>query len=134
MKKGLPVFLLLSGLIGLYVGGGLAFFPAELQAQSNILIGDNPSHYSETRAPGVAILSASFIILFGMYRPTLRKLSLSLVTLFFLSYGGGRLLSLILDGRPADGLFYAMLGELTIGAIGAVLLVRTNSSGKGVKE
>lgn len=116
-------FLVLAGLIGLYVGGGLLFFPAELQAQSAIFIGDNASHYSETRAPGAAILSASSIILIGIFRTGWRYISVLLVALFFLSYGFGRLLSLVLDGMPAQGLFYAMIGELIIGAIAFVILI-----------
>lgn len=116
-------FLVLAGLIGLYVGGGLLFFPAELQAQSAIFLGDNASHYSETRAPGAAILSASSIILMGIFRTGWRYISVLLVALFFLSYGFGRLLSLVLDGMPAQGLFYAMIGELIIGAIAFIMLI-----------
>ena len=116
-------FLILAGFIGLYVGGGLVFFPAELQAQSNIIIGDNASHFSETRAPGTAILSTSILILTAVFRTNLRHLALVLTALFFLSYGFGRLLSLVVDGMPAQGLFYAMIGELVIGALAFMMLL-----------
>lgn len=121
-------FLVFAGLVGLYVGGSLVFFPAELQAQSDIIIGNNPSHFSETRAPGTAILSASLLIIIGIFRKSWRYISILLVALFFLSYGIGRLLSLILDGMPAQGLFHAMIGELLIGTIAFILLYKMKKS------
>ena len=126
--KVVTVFLVFAGLVGLYVGGSLLFFPAELQAQSGIILGDNASHYSETRAPGAAIFSATIFILIGITRIEWRRFSLLLVALFFLSYGLGRLLSLVLDGMPAAGLFYAMIGELVVGAIGLMLLLKIRST------
>lgn len=122
-SKVVTIFLVLAGLIGFYVGGSLLFFPAELQAQSDIIIA-NASHFSETRAPGAAIVSASTIILIGIFRSSWRPLSVLLIALFFLSYGGGRLLSLVLDGMPAAGLFYAMIGELIIGMIALFMVVK----------
>lgn len=127
-NKVITGLLIISGLIGLYVGGGLLFFPAELQAQSNIIIGDNASHFSETRAPGAAILSASFVIIAGIFLSSWRYLSVFLTTLFFLSYGSGRLFSLIIDGMPAPGLFYAMIGELVIGATALIILIKMKST------
>jgi hypothetical protein len=119
--KGISIFLFIASLIGLYVGISLTFMPAELQAQNNIVL-ENASAYSEARAPGMAILAASVFILIGAFKSSLMKFSLILSSLFFLSYGFGRLLSLALDGMPADGLFYAMFGELAVGTIAVILL------------
>lgn len=127
-SRATTIFLVLSGIIGLYVGGSLTFFPAELQAQSNIILGENASHFSETRAPGAAILSASLVILIGAFKNTWKFFSLAITALFFLSYGLGRLLSLAIDGMPAEGLFYAMIGELIIGIIALIMLLKTKRS------
>ena len=120
--KAVTLLLVLSGIIGVYVGVGLVFFPVELQAQSNIILGDNASQLSETRAPGTAILSASIIILIGAFRASWRYMALMLAALFFLSYGFGRLLSLVLDGMPAQGLFIAMIIELLLGTLAWIAL------------
>ena len=119
------IILILGGLIGLYVGVGLVFFPVQLQAQSDIFINGNISHLSETRAPGTAILVASILILFGAFQAKWAQLSLFISTLFFLSYGLGRLISLALDGMPAEGLFIAMLAELFMGLLALIALIRT---------
>lgn len=122
--KVVSVLLVLAGIIGVYVGGGLVFYPVELQAQSEIFISDNASQLSETRAPGAAILSASIIVLIGAFRTNWTYIALVLTALFFLSYGVGRLLSLVLDGMPAQGLLYAMIGEFLIGILALIALIK----------
>ncbi|WP_299557157.1 DUF4345 domain-containing protein [Seonamhaeicola sp.] len=126
-NKIVTAFLILAGLTGLFVGGGLLFFPAQLQADNGIIL-SCASHFSEARAPGAAILSASVFIFFSVFRTNWRKSAIGLAALFFLSYGTGRLLSLILDGKPADGLFYAMIGELIIGIIALIFLKKVKNS------
>lgn len=126
-SKIIKVLLVLAGIIGIYVGGSLLFFPAELQAQSNIII-NKPSQFSEARAPGAAIFSASFIILLGVFREGWRYIALVIATMFFLSYGLGRMLSLILDGRPAQGLFIAMILELFVGLLTLLALIKVKKA------
>ncbi len=116
------VFLIIAGLIGLLVGVGLAFFPTAMEAQYGIEISGNINHLSETRAPGVAILAISVIILLGAFKPSWKFLALVLSAIVFLSYGVGRLLSLMLDGVPMEGLLMAMIIELSIGIIALIAL------------
>ena len=123
-SKSTTIFLVIAGIIGLYVGIGLTFFPVELQEGNGIML-PSASHFSETRAPGAAILSASMFILISIVKTSLRRNALGLSALFFLSYGFGRLLSVVFDGIPAEGLFYAMFGELILGAIALLLFMKT---------
>ena len=123
-SKAVKAFLMLSSIIGLYVGGGLLFFPVSFQAESQIVLGDNISLLSDTRAPGAAIFFSSILILLGVFRERWSYLSLLLSSLIYLSYGFGRMLSLMLDGFPAQGLFMAMLIELLLGLWGLILLGR----------
>ncbi|WP_158021980.1 DUF4345 domain-containing protein [Flammeovirga pacifica] len=127
-SKIISIYLFLASTIGLYVGFMLVFFPAEIQSQSDIIIGNNISHFNETRAPGAAILLASLIILIGMIKQSLRTFSIQIATLFYSAYGLGRLLSVLIDGFPADGLFYAMIGELLLGGIGGLILLQQGKS------
>lgn len=116
-------FLIIAGLIGLYVGGSLLFFPAQLQADNGIVL-STASHFSEARAPGAAIFGASILAFISIFKTTLRKSALGLMTLFFTTYGLGRLLSVIIDGLPADGLYYAMYGELIMGILAGMLYLK----------
>ena len=118
-------FLILAGLVGLFVGGGLLFFPAIIQADNGIIL-TSASHFSETRAPGAAIFSAAIFTFISIFRKQWRSTALIILALFFLAYGFGRLLSLILDGFPATGLFYAMIGELIMGILAVAILIKMN--------
>jgi hypothetical protein len=122
-SKILIPFLAIGALIGLYVGGGLLFFPVELQSGNGIAL-PTASHFSETRAPGAAIFVASIIAVLSLFWASLRKTALTLLALFFSSYGLARLISLVLDGIPAPGLYYAMYGELLMGGIAIILLLQ----------
>lgn len=126
------VFLVLAVLTGFYVGGSLLFFPAQLQAESGISL-SSASQFSEARAPGAAIFAASMIALLSLFKVSLRKSALGLMTLFFTAYGLGRLLSVVLDGVPADGLYYAMYGELIMGVLAGVLYLNTNRSDESLQ-
>ncbi|MDW3648268.1 MAG: DUF4345 domain-containing protein [Bacteroidia bacterium] len=121
-SKAVWAFLILSSIIGLYVGVGLLFFPISFQAQSEIILGDNISLLSDTRASGTVIVFASLLILLGIFRIAWTYISLLVSSLIFLSYGIGRILSLLLDGMPSQGLFVAMILELLIGFWGFILL------------
>ncbi len=121
-NKAISAFLIIAGLIGLLVGIGLAFFPVEMQAGYDIVINGNVSQLSETRAPGVAILSISIIILIGAFSASWKYIAVLLTAIVFLSYGVGRLFSLLLDGMPAQGLMVAMALELLIGIFALIAL------------
>ena len=116
-------FLILACLIGFFVGGGLLFFPAQLQADNGIIL-SSASHFSEARAPGAAIFSAAIFAFISIFRADWRRTALTIMALFFLAYGFGRLVSLVLDGMPAPGLFYAMIGELVMGVLAVIVLAK----------
>ena len=124
-------FLIITGLIGLFVGGGLLLFPSQLQADNGIIL-SGASHFSETRAPGAAIFSAAILAFMSLYFVHWRRTALIIMTLFFLSYGLGRVLSLALDGMPSEGLFYAMIGELIMGVLALVILFKMEHTTKNV--
>ncbi|NME71820.1 DUF4345 domain-containing protein [Flammeovirga aprica] len=123
-SKIIAVFLSLSAIVGLYVGGNLLFSPAALQAEHGIII-ESASQFNETRAPGAALLFSTFFIILGVFKLSWRKNALFLAALLFNAYGFGRLLSYFVDGRPADGLVDAMIGEFIFGFIALFFYIKT---------
>lgn len=123
-SKLINAFLVVAGLIGAYVGIGLLCSPVDFQAANNINIGDNISHLNDTRATGMMILSTSFIIFLAAFKHSWRYIGIGLAALLFTTYGIGRVCSIIIDGMPAEGLFYAMISELVIGLIAVVVLLK----------
>jgi len=114
--------LAVSGVIGVGIGGALLFAPSEFQASAGITLGNNVSLLSETRAPGGTLLAAGVLILMGAYHTGMVRLSLLLSSLFYLSYGAARVLSMIVDGMPHDALVAATGLEIVVGLLSLYML------------
>jgi hypothetical protein len=124
ISKMLKATLIVAGLIGAYIGMEILFFPVSFYATSGIELGNNISLLNEIRAPGGALLFISVLIMLGAFILKLTFTSITLATLLYLSYGLSRILSMTIDGRPAEILVYAAGLEIAIGLVCAVMLVK----------
>ena len=118
------VFLSLSGLLLLAIGGAVLLAPHAFHATNGIALGDDPSLLSEIRAPGGLLTAAAVLILIGVFRRTLRSLAMVLTVLVYGSFGLARVLGMVLDGLPSSGLVGATAIELIVAAIGLLVLCR----------
>ncbi|MBC8268320.1 MAG: DUF4345 domain-containing protein [Rhodospirillaceae bacterium] len=117
------VFLIVSGLIGIAIGGALLFTPVEFQASSGISLADDVNLLSEIRAPGGALLAAGIIIVSGAFVQKITQTSILLSCLFYLSYGASRLVGVMVDGVPNNTVIAAMACEIIIGLISLFALL-----------
>ncbi|MDH5179898.1 MAG: DUF4345 domain-containing protein [Gammaproteobacteria bacterium] len=124
ISKALKATLIISGLIGLYIGVEILLFPVKFYATSGIFLGDNISLLNEIRAPGGALLFSSILIIMGAFVPRLTFTSIILATLLYLSYGASRIFSMAIDGRPVEILIYVSALEIAIGLVCAFMLAR----------
>jgi hypothetical protein len=120
----LKVILVISGLIGVVIGGAILLAPVAFHATSGIELGGNTSLLSEIRAPGGAILASGILILSGAFLSELTFTSIVLSTLLYLSYGLSRIISMVADGKPAETLIQATVLEIMIGLVCAFALVK----------
>ena len=116
------IFLFLSGMLLLVFGGTILLLPHAFYANDGISLGNDPSLLSEIRASGGLLTGSSLVILFGTFRPSLRSLAVILAVLVYGSFGISRLLGMVLDGMPSDGLIIATAIELIIAVIGLIIL------------
>ena len=123
-QKAIKTTLMISGLIGLYIGVEILFFPVGFYAESGIVLGSNISLLNEIRAPGGALLASSILIIAGVFVQRLTFTSIVLATLLYLSYGLSRILSMLADGRPAEILIYVSAAEIIIGIVCAYMLAK----------
>ncbi len=123
-SKALKATLIISGIIGAFVGVEILFLPVTFYETSGIILGSNVSLLNEIRAPGGALLASSVLIIIGAFWSRLTFTSIVLATLLYLSYGLSRILSMIVDGRPAEMLIYVSVLEMVIGLVCAFMLVR----------
>ena len=123
-SKLIQVLLIISGIIGIGIGSALLFAPVAFEASAGINLGEDINLLSEIRAPGGLLVSGGIIILLGAFIPKLRHTALVLSSLFYLSYGISRVLSLIVDGMPHSSLLFATAIEIVIGLLSLLVFVK----------
>jgi len=123
-SKVLKTILFVSGLIATVTGGAILFMPVAFFATNGIELGSSISLLSETRAPGGALLASGILIMSGAFVANLTFTSAVVSVLVFLSYGVSRILSMVIDGVPAEGLVQAAGLEIVIGLACVFVLIK----------
>lgn len=113
--KFIRIALFLFGIIATGIGGALLFFPVSFEASAGIVLDKNISLLSEIRAYGGMIVSGGIIVLLGGFFEKLLRLSSGVSSLFYLSLGLSRIVSLFIDGIPSEALVIACIAEIIIG-------------------
>ncbi|MDZ8117446.1 DUF4345 domain-containing protein [Pontiella agarivorans] len=111
-KRFIPGYLILSGVMLLFIGCSILAVPDSFFAGNGIALGEDPSLRSEIRAPGAMLAGAALVILTGVFRPSHRPVGLLLCVLVFGAFGIARLISMMLDGIPSQGIIIAAAIEL----------------------
>ena len=120
---GTKALLILNGVVAGVIGGLVTFSPEQLFALTGITLGTNPNMLSEIRAPGgVLLLAAAFVTAAAFVRPW-RRSALAVSAFLYLGYAFGRMVSVAVDGVPADDLLWALAIELVLGALSVLALV-----------
>lgn len=123
-SKVLKTILVVAGLIVVGFGAAVLFTPIAFYATNGIALGDNVSVLNEIRAAGGFLMASGLVIISGAIWRKLAFTATVLATVLYLAYGLSRLLSLIVDGLPAQGLQQAMYLEFVIGVICLLALIR----------
>jgi len=109
--------LALSGIIGVGIGLSALFWPRAFFASSGTVLGDDISLMSEIRAPAMVLVLFGAVMLVAVVVPSIRKAALWAAALLYLSYGLGRVISVMLDGMPHVNILMALGIELGIGLL-----------------
>ena len=115
--------LIISGLILMIIGTATLFAPVAFLGTTGIDLGGQINLLSEIRAPGAALLASGLIILLGAFVTRLTSTSAVISTLLFLSYSIGRILSIVIDGQPAQSIMGATVIEMILGLAGLFVLM-----------
>lgn len=119
--KILKVYLIISGLLLTVIGSLTSFNPVEIKAGEGIEIAGNASALNDVRAFGMLLLATAAWNMIGAFKAQLRKSAIISSFVLFLSLGLGRVLSIVLDGMPSDGMVKATGLEIILGLAGVIL-------------
>ncbi|WP_445721754.1 DUF4345 domain-containing protein [Flavobacterium sp.] len=123
----IKVLLIISGIIGIWVGYSLLFSTVAFEATAGINLGKDINLLSELRAPSGLLLVGGVLIILGAFYSKLTFTSILLSCLIYLSYGFSRLVSIIFDGFPSESLQIALITEFLVGLTSLFVLIRFNS-------
>jgi hypothetical protein len=123
-SKVLKTILIISGLIASGIGAAILFAPVAFYATYGIELGGNFSLLNEIRAPGGALLAIGLLIISGAFVDKLAFTAVVVSTLLYLSYGLSRVMSIAIDGMPAEGLVQAAVLEIITGLACVFALVK----------
>ncbi|MEL6537778.1 MAG: DUF4345 domain-containing protein [Bacteroidota bacterium] len=115
------VYLIISGLLLTVIEGASLVQPVAFKATAGIDLAGNISAINDARAYSTLLLSVAVLALAGAFNTRLRYTANLVAPLTFLALGAGRVISLIADGMPAEGLVKATVLELVLGIAGALV-------------
>ena len=118
------VFLALSGAIAAIIGVSVLFMPHAFFATNHITLGTDPNMMSEIRAPGGLLLASGVIMICGVVMTSFIRAALLTGAVVFSMYGVSRIVSVIFDGFPSSSIMGALVVELVVGGIAAVLITK----------
>lgn len=122
--KFIRIALFLFGIIATGIGGALLFFPVSFEASAGIALDKNISLLSEIRAYGGMILLGGIIVFLGSFFDKLQQIASGVSSLFYLSIGLFRIVSLFFGGIPSKALVIAGIAELVIGLVSLVMFLK----------
>ncbi|SNT27236.1 DUF4345 domain-containing protein [Tropicimonas sediminicola] len=107
----------ISGVTALAIGGCILAAPHVFYASYGIALGSDASLLSELRAPAAGLAAFGALMLAGIVRGTLSRVSMIVALTVFLAFPAGRLFGIVADGMPSGGILGALVVELAIAAL-----------------
>jgi len=117
----LKAYLIVSGLLLTIIGGATLAIPVQMKGSAGIDIAGNISVINDVRAASALLLAVAIITVAGAFARKLTYTSSLISFVLFLSLGLGRVISILIDGMPVDGLIKATGLEFALGILGAIL-------------
>lgn len=118
------VVLGLSGLLFLMVGLTRLSNPIKnYEKNSGITLANDVNLLNEVRGVSAMMLLGAVLILLGIVIPKITLISTAIATLIFIGFAIGRIISMMVDGKPNKMLVQGLMFELVLGSLNVVCLV-----------
>ena len=118
------IILSLSGLLLTLVGLLRLTKPVNTYLKnSGITIPNDVNLLNEIRGVSAVMLSSGIIILLGTFINQIRIFSLVIAILVFIGFGIGRIISVMVDGKPNKQIIQGLIFEFVFGALNIFVLL-----------
>jgi len=128
MSPLLRAFLAVAGVIAVGLGTLILLTPVAFYASYGLDLSGQVSLLNEIRSHGLSLIGIGLFILAGAVKARLATMATAVTAFFYLSYGLSRLVGLVLDGWPGQGLVISGAVELAFGSIALLVYLRRGPS------
>lgn len=123
-SKILKFVLFLCGGILLFAGAKAMFTPVGFTARNGIDIIGNTSLINDYRSTGGLMIGGAILILLGIFKNSLAYTSALVASIIFTTFTLARVLSITLDGMPAETLIKATIVEGILALFATVAFIK----------
>lgn len=118
------MYLSLSGILLIVIGSYIALATSAYLTQFGVIESRSVDFFSELRGMGGGLVGYGLLALCGVFNRHLEKTALVISMLVFCTFSMFRVLSIVLDGMPSQGVLMALLIEVVFALWGLALLRR----------
>ncbi len=108
----------------LLAGSFAAFNPLQYVARNGIDIAGQLTLLNDYRGSGAVLIGAGIIMFLGIIHERMRFTSIVVMSVLYTTFALGRIISIIADGLPVEGLVKATVVELIIGLVAIFALIK----------
>ena len=127
LRTGARLALAISGVLLLAIGTAIFVGPLAYQADMGVTLPNDPTLLSDLRAMGGGLVGFGLLLVAGAKWRALGSAAAVGGAILYLSYGIARLISMAVDGLPADTLVVSAGIELLVGGVLALVIYREAS-------
>ncbi len=120
----LKIILGIGSAMFLLAGSFSAFNPLQYVARNGIDIAGQLTLLNDYRGSGAVLIGAGIIMFLGIIHERMRFTSIVVMSVLYTTFALGRIISIIVDGIPMEGLVKATVVELIIGLVAIFALIK----------
>ncbi len=120
----LKIILGIGSAMFLLAGSFAAFNPLQYVARNGIDIVGQLTLLNDYRGSGAVLIGAGIIMFLGIIHERMRFTSIVVMSVLYTTFALGRIISIIADGLPVEGLVKATIVELIIGLVAIFALIK----------
>ncbi len=120
----LKIILGIGSAMFLLSGSFAVFNPLQYVARNGIDIAGQLTLLNDYRGSGAVLIGAGIIMFLGIIHERMRFTSIVVMSVLYSTFALGRIISIIADGLPVEGLVKATVVELIIGLVAIFALIK----------
>jgi len=122
------IYLTFAGVILSLVGAYISLAPSDYLNQFGLANQSSLELFSELRGMGGNLLVFGLFVLLGAFYQKIESTAIVISALVFSSFSVFRVIGIVVDGIPGEGILFALIIEMTFAFLAIIILRQTRAS------